>query len=551
MNGTPSGPVRAAIYARFSSHLQDPRSIDDQVRLCRAKLREIGIVSARVHADARSTGTITQSRPGLARLLQDAKCGLIDLVCAESLDRISRDKEDIAGIYKRLRFWNVRLLTLEEGEIEPIHVSIAGLVNQAWLDNLASKTRRGQIGAVYAKRIPGGLCYGYRTANRIEENGKALRGLREIDPEQADTVRRIYRLYADGMSTRNIAALLNREGIPGPRGGAWGSNTINGHRGRRNGILNNELYRGRLVYGRQTFIRDPDTGKRQARPVPPSDWVVQDVPDLRIVDDALWDLVQTRRHAGQDRRHNPARRTPLPLTGLVRCGVCGGGMTILRARRYGCYTRREKGTCSNPRGIEATVIENRVIPLLARRFAEDCNAPELVRRATEESALRRERLAAAITDGQQRVSRLLGAIEQGAQSRAAHRRILQIEHEIAAIQLELQSLPSVPSRTPEHLVSRLQERLAILDRAIAAAAPGEPGRTRALLVAKDLVERIEVAPLPGRGQVEIAVQPRADALVGFALDENWTFAPESPEDAPEPGGHDSGGASDSRRAERA
>ncbi|MDE0172890.1 MAG: recombinase family protein, partial [Defluviicoccus sp.] len=48
MTSTPPGPVRAAIYARFSSHLQDPRSIDDQVRLCRAKLREIGVVSARV-----------------------------------------------------------------------------------------------------------------------------------------------------------------------------------------------------------------------------------------------------------------------------------------------------------------------------------------------------------------------------------------------------------------------------------------------------------------------------------------------------------------------
>ena len=528
MTGNPPAPVRAAIYARFSSHLQDPKSIDDQVRLCRAKLREIGVDSVRVHADAAATGTITQSRPGLARLLQDAKYGLIDLVCAEALDRISRDQEDLAGIYKRLRFWNVRLITLDQGDIGPIHVGIGGLLNQAFIENLAFKTRRGQIGAVHAKRIPGGISYGYRNANRIDEHGKAVRGLREIHPEQAETVRRIYRLYADGMSTRNIAALLNREDIPGPRGGPWASNTINGHRGRRNGILNNELYRGRLVYGRQRFIRDPDTGKRQARPVPPSDWIVQDVPDLRIVDDALWDRVQTRRQAGQDRRRNPAARTPLPLTGLVRCGVCGGTMTILWERRYGCNAHREKGTCGNPRGVDATLVENRMIPLLSRSVLEELDLPELVRRAAEESTLRRERLAAAVAGGEQRITRLLDAIEQGAQSHAAHRRILDIEQETAAVQLELDSLPTVPASTPQDLSARLQKRLASLHRAIANAAPDDASRKGALLLARTLVERIDVVPLPSLGEVEISVRPRADALVAVALDEKWTLTSEAP-----------------------
>ncbi len=46
--------------------------------------------------------------------------------------------------------------------------------------------------------------------------------------------------------------------------------------------------------GRQSFLKDPDTGKRIARPNPEAEWIVQDVPGLRIVDDALWDLVRTR-----------------------------------------------------------------------------------------------------------------------------------------------------------------------------------------------------------------------------------------------------------------
>ena len=182
MNAASPGTLRAAIYARFSSTLQNPRSIDDQVRLCRTKVGELGAVVTAVHSDAASTGTTTHSRPALKRLLDDARDRRIDLVCSEALDRISRDQADIAAIYKRLRYWNIRLVTLQEGEIESIHVSIGGLVNQAWLDNLASKTRRGQIGAVYAGRIPGGLCYGYQTANCIDESGRPLRGLREIHP---------------------------------------------------------------------------------------------------------------------------------------------------------------------------------------------------------------------------------------------------------------------------------------------------------------------------------------------------------------------------------
>ena len=69
------------------------------MRLCRDKLHDIGAVVTRIHSDPASSGTTTRSRPGLTRLLQDAKYGLVDLVCAEALDRISRDQEDIAGIY--------------------------------------------------------------------------------------------------------------------------------------------------------------------------------------------------------------------------------------------------------------------------------------------------------------------------------------------------------------------------------------------------------------------------------------------------------------------
>ena len=126
----------------------------------------------------------------------------------------------------------------------------------------------------------GGLCYGYDVAARTGE--------RTSNPAEAETVRRVFREFATGRSPRAIAAGLNRDGITGPRGTAWGASTIYGNWRRGTGLLNNELYVGRLVWNRQRFIKDPETGRRQAGPNPPGEWVVEEVPALRILDDALW-----------------------------------------------------------------------------------------------------------------------------------------------------------------------------------------------------------------------------------------------------------------------
>ncbi|PSL13475.1 recombinase family protein, partial [Shimia abyssi] len=66
-------------------------------------------------------------------------------------------------------------------------------------------------------------------------------------------------------SPRAIAFGLNRDGIPGPRGKTWGASTLHGNVQRGTGILNNELYIGRLVWNRLRYIKDPDTGKRVSR----------------------------------------------------------------------------------------------------------------------------------------------------------------------------------------------------------------------------------------------------------------------------------------------
>jgi site-specific DNA recombinase len=353
--------MRAAIYARYSSDLQSEVSIDDQVRLCRERAERDGMTVADVFTDYAISGGHLSNRQGMLSLLNHAKKKAFDVVIAEALDRISRDQEDIAGIYKRLNHEEIKIITLSEGEINELHVGLKGTMNALFLKDLAVKTRRGQRGRVEAGKIPGGNSYGYKIVRHLKEDGSVTTGEREIDPEKADIIKRIFTEYADGLAPRRIASRLNAEGIPSPRGGQWNASTINGSRQRRNGILNNELYLGRITYNRQRFIKDPDSGKRRSRLNPKHEWIVTDVPALRIIDDETWNSVQMIKSRYTSQSGNKRQTKKRLLTGLVKCGCCNGSMTIINRERYSCSAKRERGTCDSPVGIKAAELEDRVL----------------------------------------------------------------------------------------------------------------------------------------------------------------------------------------------
>jgi DNA invertase Pin-like site-specific DNA recombinase len=187
------------------------------------------------------------------------------------MDRLSRDQEDIAGLYKRMQFAGVRIVTLSEGDVSHLHIGLKGTMNALFLKDLADKTHRGQRGRVEKGKAGGGLCYGYDVVRTIGPNGQPTTGERIVNQVEAEVVRRIFDEYAGGRSSRAIALELNAARIARPQGREWGPSTIHGNVQRRNGILNNELYVGRLVWNRQRFLKHPDTGKRIARLNPEAD----------------------------------------------------------------------------------------------------------------------------------------------------------------------------------------------------------------------------------------------------------------------------------------
>jgi hypothetical protein len=165
-------------------------------------------------------------------------------------------------------------------------------MNALFLKDLADKTRRGLRGRVELGKSGGGLCYGYKVL-RETHDGAATTGNRELVPAEAETIQRIFRDYAAGVSPKALAK---------------------------------QLYVGRLVWNRLRYVKDPDTGKRVSRANAPSEWVTTAVPELRIVDDELWNLVKARQARmrrvtsnGDPERFNQARRPKYLFSGLTKC----------------------------------------------------------------------------------------------------------------------------------------------------------------------------------------------------------------------------------------
>ncbi|MES9993990.1 MAG: recombinase family protein [Candidatus Thiodiazotropha sp.] len=366
---------RACIYARYSSDLQSDASIEDQIRLASEKAKSQGWEIVNCYTDAGISGA-SLMRPGIQALMQAAMNGEFDVLLAEALDRLSRDQEDIAGIFKRMEFAGVQIITLSEGEISSLHIGLKGTMNAMFLKDLADKTRRGLRGRVENGKSGGGLAYGYAVVKKFNADGEAQKGEREVVKEQAVIIRRIFEEYAlKNKSPKAIADALNKEGIPAPSGKSWGQSTINGNRRRGTGILNNPLYIGELIWNRQRFIKDPSTGKRVTRLNDESQWIRQSMPDLRIVSQELWDAAKARQKvldAGLQNLHKNNRPRYL-LSGLLKCGCCGGGFAKINAERYGCSQARNKGesVCANKRTIKKETIESLVLNALQTRLMRD------------------------------------------------------------------------------------------------------------------------------------------------------------------------------------
>ena len=180
-------PARVAIYARYSTDLQNPNSVRDQIASCRELAKRKGWRVVAEYADEAMSGT-RSDRPGFLRLSNDLTEGRFDIVLAESLDRISRSMKDTAEFYGNASFHGVGIHTVDAGEIDKLRIGITSTMAEMFIDNLRAKTHRGVKARVEAGKSGGGRSYGYATAADTSEDGNS--GSLTIVPEEAETIRR-------------------------------------------------------------------------------------------------------------------------------------------------------------------------------------------------------------------------------------------------------------------------------------------------------------------------------------------------------------------------
>lgn len=363
---------KVVIYARYSSDMQSEFSVEDQFRIATERAMREGWEVVGQFADRAISGASIVLRPGIQDLMQAVSRKDVDIVMAESLDRLSRDQEDIAAIYKRLKFAGIQMFTLSEGEINEMHIGLKGTMNALFLVDLGKKVHRGQRGRIEHGLSSGGIAYGYDVVKKFDGKGDPVRGERTINEFEAKIVVRIFEEYALGRSPKAIAKSLNAEGIPSPSRGQWSPSTINGNRKRGLGLLNNDSYNGELSWNRVHYIKDPSTGKRVVRINDESEIIRKQVPELRIVSSELWEKVKDRQ--GDIKTNNTDlwknRRPKTLFSGLVECACCGGGMTKSSRETYTCFSAFEKGTCTNKSRVKVIDVERMVFAELQHRLLD-------------------------------------------------------------------------------------------------------------------------------------------------------------------------------------
>ena len=378
--------MRCALYARYSSDRQNPNSIEDQIRKCRQYATSKGwqILDKHIYSDEALSGT-RSDRPAYQQLMKAVRavpCPF-DAIIFEDTSRLWRDQEEQARALKELRFANIHLLgcdgTDSTSRSANILLGFKGIMNEEYIRELADRTRRGLQGAAIEGTHTGGRCFGYQNvALPHSGNSKRRPSKLVVDQEQAEIVRRIFQMYADGLSFKAIPKKLNAEGVVSPRPSAgriqqsWCPSSIRT-------ILHNERYRGIVVFGKTRKHTKATDNKRIARPGLEVDRVRKEFPEQRIVSEVLWQRVQGRlkqvktlygergRRGGLAKSGNSAGN-PYLFSGLLKCSECGANLIIVSGRgknhghaHYGCPMNAFRNTCSNNVRIRRDILESQLL----------------------------------------------------------------------------------------------------------------------------------------------------------------------------------------------
>ena len=386
----------AALYIRLSKEDENEgpsQSVQNQESLLREFVQQHRLSVYDTYVDDGWSGT-NFDRPAFQRMIADIEAKKVNMVITKDLSRLGRDYI-MTGHYMERYFpeHRVRYISLLDGidtgvdstanDITPFRA----IMNDMYAKDISKKIksvkrdkqRKGQF-------IGGKPVYGYKM--HPTEKNKIV-----IDEEVAPVVQRIFALALSGMSCRNIAALLNQEGVPtpatyanlpvarpGPYTGLWSSERISD-------MLQNETYIGNMVQGRSVKI---SYKSKKCLKQNPANWVVVEGTHEPLVDRETFQKV---RMLVNSRRYTRSRTYDFLLKGLIFCHECGYPLAVLNrknakgedvlyfvCRTYQRFTKAGVCTCHS---IKEKTVTDAVIAKVREVCQAYLNSDELLPVAQE------------------------------------------------------------------------------------------------------------------------------------------------------------------------
>jgi len=335
---------RAAIYARLSYETEANRerdTIDTQIAYLKAFIdRQEDMELADVYADVSFSG-INFERPEFERMMEDIRAGKIDAVITKDLSRLGRNYIDSGTYIERIfPLFHVRYIAVNDGfDTErggtDLTMPLKNIIDEWYARDLSDKMHS-SYRAMWknGEYIYGRPPYGYRKDN----TAKKL----VVDGQTAPVVKRIFKMYLDGMTYSEIARTLQQERIVSPPKHRYlgQGNEEKAEKARDwyhlhiKTILTNRHYAGDSVHAtREGGFNNPGKDRR----VPEDDWIV--IPDTHepLVSREVFEEVQKKIKAQVKSRHahNAAlEHGKMPenfFPGKCICACCQKNIGVVRS----------------------------------------------------------------------------------------------------------------------------------------------------------------------------------------------------------------------------
>jgi site-specific DNA recombinase len=503
----------AAIYARKSTEqaiADEHRSVARQVAHAREYAAKRGWIvdDGCVFVDDGISGAEFAKRPGFLRLMNALRPRppFQVLVMSEE-SRLGRESIETAYALKQIILASVRVFFyLEDRErtitspTDKLLVSVSSYADEMERERSRQRTYDALARKAQAGLVTGGRCFGYR--NKRETSGVR----REIEPSEAAVVRRIFELAALGTGYKGISKRLNDEGAlcPRPQQGrpaGWAPSSVRE-------ILKRSIYRGQVIWN-QSQKRD-SWGQQRRKSRPESQWMCVPAPDLRIVNDELWNTVQTQLQNQHAARRGPiayqgAKRakTTYLLTGFLRCGLCGAGMEV-RRQKHGrvrvtilhcsAHWRKGKTICGNYRTVVMADAERAILNAIQDRLLN----PKVIEPAVKLAAVRltsddgsREHASQELRRLEVELQRLATAIAGGADVATLVEAMRSREERCRELRLQLQVVRGRPVVDVRAVLNDLRVRLSDWRELLRSSIPEARSLLRLLIV-----DRLKMEPTP-------------------------------------------------------